>query len=306
MSKKYLNDIDLNGKLTIATSGGTNGYFLKTDGSGNISWAAGGGGSFTGGTLTSNLTLFAGTNTSAPLKFVSGTNLITAAAGNMEYDGTNLYFTPSTTRKTIAFTDSAMTGTVNGITFTGTSSTTMTFPSTTATIARTDTGQTFSGSQIFTGSITGSSSATFANPALTGLITLGTSGTPTHQVEEMVTIVATGYAGYSWNIGGTSNIIYITANSTATGTLALSWTGPGINTAFSVGTSWTGTILLTNGATPFYINAMTIDGAAQTIKWTQGVAPSAGSANSIDAYTFVVIKTASATYTVLGTFAKFA
>jgi hypothetical protein len=29
-----------------------------------------------------------------------------AAAGNMEYDGTNLYFTPNTTRRTIAFSDS--------------------------------------------------------------------------------------------------------------------------------------------------------------------------------------------------------
>jgi hypothetical protein len=39
MTTKYLNDIDLNGKLTIASSAGTSGYFLKTDGSGNISWA---------------------------------------------------------------------------------------------------------------------------------------------------------------------------------------------------------------------------------------------------------------------------
>jgi len=40
MTKKYLNNIDLNGTLTIQGSGGTNGYFLKTDGSGNISWAS--------------------------------------------------------------------------------------------------------------------------------------------------------------------------------------------------------------------------------------------------------------------------
>jgi hypothetical protein len=48
------------------------------------------------------------------LKFTSGTNLTTAAAGAMEFDGTNLYFTPDTTRKTIAFTDSTLTGTWNG------------------------------------------------------------------------------------------------------------------------------------------------------------------------------------------------
>ncbi len=36
---------------------------------------------------------------SAPLKLTSGTNLSSVEAGAMEYDGTHLYFTPSTTRK---------------------------------------------------------------------------------------------------------------------------------------------------------------------------------------------------------------
>ncbi len=39
---------------------------------------------------------------SAPLKFTSGTNLNTPETGAMEYDGTNLYFTPTTTvRRTV-------------------------------------------------------------------------------------------------------------------------------------------------------------------------------------------------------------
>jgi len=38
----------------------------------------------------------------APLKFTAGTNLTTAVAGAMEYDGTNLFFSPSTTRHTVA------------------------------------------------------------------------------------------------------------------------------------------------------------------------------------------------------------
>jgi len=44
---------------------------------------------------------------SAPLKFTSGTNLSTPEAGTLEYDGTNLYFTPNTSRKII------LTGLVN-------------------------------------------------------------------------------------------------------------------------------------------------------------------------------------------------
>lgn len=41
------------------------------------------------------LTLDAGTSTIPPLVFQSGTNLATASAGSMEYNGTTLFFTPS-------------------------------------------------------------------------------------------------------------------------------------------------------------------------------------------------------------------
>lgn len=53
---------------------------------------------------TALVMLAAGTATAntAPLKFTSGTNLTTAEAGAMEYDGTELYFSPSTTRYKLA------------------------------------------------------------------------------------------------------------------------------------------------------------------------------------------------------------
>jgi hypothetical protein len=66
----------------------------------------------TGGTLTGLLTLragAAGTN-GAPLRFQSGISLATPVTGAMEFDGTNLYFTPLGTRKTVAFTDGNITG----------------------------------------------------------------------------------------------------------------------------------------------------------------------------------------------------
>ena len=58
-------------------------------------------------TPTSLLHLKAGTTTlnTAPLKFTSGVNLTTPEAGAMEFNGTSLFFTPSTLRKTIAFAD---------------------------------------------------------------------------------------------------------------------------------------------------------------------------------------------------------
>lgn len=45
--------------------------------------------------IGSPVTLFAGTASKAPLSFALGTNLTTPAAGSVEYDGTQLYFTPS-------------------------------------------------------------------------------------------------------------------------------------------------------------------------------------------------------------------
>lgn len=58
---------------------------------------------------TAKIHIAAGSTTAntAPLKFTSGTNLTTAEAGAMEYDGTNFYLSPSTTRKRIAVTNDA-------------------------------------------------------------------------------------------------------------------------------------------------------------------------------------------------------
>lgn len=52
---------------------------------------------------TASLHIKKGTETagSAPLKFTSGINLTTPEAGAMEYDGTDLYFTPGASRQTI-------------------------------------------------------------------------------------------------------------------------------------------------------------------------------------------------------------
>ena len=66
--------------------------------------------------------------------------------------------------------------------------------------------------------------------------------------------------------------------------------------------------MITNGSTAYKpaATSVQIDGVTVTPKWNGGTAPSVGNANSIDVYTFTIIKTASATYTVLGTQSKFA
>ena len=62
------------------------------------------------------------------------------------------------------------------------------------------------------------------------------------------------------------------------------------------------------GGTAYYCTSVEIDGTTSqvTTEWQGGSAPSSGNANSIDVYTFTIIKTASATYTVLAAQTQFA
>jgi hypothetical protein len=79
-----------------------------------------------------------------------------------------------------------------------------------------------------------------------------------------------------------------------------------MNTAMATGQTMTIAFMVTQGATPYYNSAVTIDGTSVTPKWQNGLAPSAGYASSVDTYTYTITKTASATFTVLATQTKFA
>jgi len=100
---------------------------------------------------------------------------------------------------------------------------------------------------------------------------------------------------------------YYTSNTTTNFTLNLAFSsGTSMNTALSIGDTVTVTLMVTNGTTAYYPNVIQIDGTTVTPKWQNGTAPSAGNASSLDIYCFAVIKTASATYTVIGSQSKFA
>ena len=74
----------------------------------------------------------------------------------------------------------------------------------------------------------------------------------------------------------------------------------------ATGESIAATFLVTNGATAYYNSAVTVDGTSVTPKWQGGTAPTSGNASSVDIYTYVIVKTGSATYTVFATVTKFA
>jgi hypothetical protein len=97
LSSKGLTLSGTTSPITLNGSVGTSGQVLTSAGAGATpTWTTVSGGSFTGGTLTSNLTLAAGTTSLSPLTFQSGTNLTTVTAGANEYDGTVFYQTSNT------------------------------------------------------------------------------------------------------------------------------------------------------------------------------------------------------------------
>jgi len=93
-------------------------------------------------------------------------------------------------------------------------------------------------------------------------------------------------------------ILYYTTNAASDWILNVRGDGSNqLNSIMSDGESLTVNFLVTQGATAYYANAFQIDGSARTPKWF-GAAPTAGNANSVDAYTYTVVKTAANTYTI--------
>lgn len=119
--------------------------------------------------------------------------------------------------------------------------------------------------------------------------------------EERMTVSATAATGTINFDTLTQGVRYFTSNASADWTLNVRGnSGTPLNSIINTDDAITISFLVTNGATAYKHSALTIDGSAQTVKWSGGTAPSAGNASSIDAYSFTIIKTASATYTVLG------
>jgi hypothetical protein len=140
---------------------------------------------------------------------------------------------------------------------------------------------------------------------IAGKATLATADINT--VIETANIVASASTG-TINIDFSTNpTVYYTSNATANWTLNVRGTsGVTLNNTLATGQIATVTFLATNGSTPYRPTVFQVDGSAVTPKWMGGTAPSAGNASSIDAYTLAIIKTGSATFTVLASQTKFA
>jgi hypothetical protein len=125
--------------------------------------------------------------------------------------------------------------------------------------------------------------------------------------QEFMTISATAATGTINFDTITQSILYYTSNSSANFTLNFRGdSGTLLNSLMAIGSSITLVFMNTNGSTPYYPTAITIDGNAVTPKIQGGTAITAGNASSIDSYSITIIKTANATFTVLEAQTKFA
>lgn len=116
---------------------------------------------------------------------------------------------------------------------------------------------------------------------------------------EAITIAATAATGtIGYDCITQSQIYYTTAaSSNWTVNFRGSSTVP-MNTFMAIGQSVTVAFIVTQGATAYYNSAVQVDGTPVTPKWQGGAAPVAGTASSIDAYVYNIVKTGNAAFTV--------
>lgn len=239
----------------------------------------------TGGTVTGTLNLsgtnnvtgalnITGTQTNTGAVNLSGTSTI-AAAGALNISGT----------ATIADGKLVLSGLTSGASTLKApaiaSTYTHTLPAATVTLAGLSFAQTWSAKQTF----------------------LGSSSVMAMAIENAVepaTVSATAATGTINYDVSSQSIIYYTSSAAANWTVNFRHSsGTSLDTAMATGDILTVTFAVTQGSTAYYNSAVQVDGNSVTPKYGGGTAWSSGTASGIDSYTYTIIKTGSAAFTVL-------
>ena len=150
-----------------------------------------------------------------------------------------------------------------------------------------------------------------ANNTFTGTQTFsGTSSTVAivlNDAAEVTNVSATAATGTITYDITTQSVLYYTSNASGNWTINFrASSGTSLNTAMTTGQSMTVAFLVTQGSTAYYNSTVQVDGTASgvTTRWLGG-APTAGNASGIDSYRYLIIKTGSATFTVLASSTQF-
>lgn len=151
-----------------------------------------------------------------------------------------------------------------------------------------------------------------SNTAGTALFSIaGSATTPALKIPNIVeaaNIVGAAPASTQTFYLNLGSVQYYTTNAANNWTVNIGYSSSTtMNTAMTTGDSMSMTMITTQGSTAYYNTAIQVDGTTSgvTTKW-QGSAPTSGNASALDVYTYVVIKTGSATFTVIASQTKFA
>jgi hypothetical protein len=279
----------INSSLTTDSSSTTTGSIITAGGVGiaKALWV-GGLANFASTITYGGVTLSAAVTGTGKMVLDTSPTLVTPVLGVATATSINkLTLTAPATSATLTVADGAslVTSGAYSLTLTATALTNVTLP-TTGTLA------TLAGTETLTGK-------TLTSPIITNpLIT---------EIRETATVSATAATGTIAYDALTQVVLYYTTD--ASGNFTVNFrgnSGTSLDSVMSTGQSLSATFLVTNGATAYYNSAVQVDGSSVTPKWQGGSAPTSGNASSIDSYTYVIIKTGSATFTVLASVTKFA
>lgn len=132
-------------------------------------------------------------------------------------------------------------------------------------------------------------------------------GTVMLDAAETVNVVGSAPAATTNLYVQSGSVQYYTSNAANNFIVNLAFSsGTTMNSALSTNQSVTAALVTTQSSTAYYATSIQVDGTTTgvTTKWIGG-APTAGNASGLDVYRFAVIKTASATYTVLASLIQF-
>ena len=127
-------------------------------------------------------------------------------------------------------------------------------------------------------------------------------------IQEKLYTVASALTGtVNFDVVTNGLVQYHTTNSSATWVVNLRGDGSTtLNSLLHIGQTTVFTLYSAQNNTSYYMTDFKIDGSSQTEKWNGGSAPTAGTGSGVDVYTFNIMKTADATFTVFANFSNFA
>ena len=145
--------------------------------------------------------------------------------------------------------------------------------------------------------------------------TLTTGITSTTQLTVGPGLLQESFDPYSSALTGTVNhdvldhgmVLHAATNASASFVINLRGDGSTtFNSLMNIGQSSVFTVYSASNNASYYLTNFQIDGSSITEKWSGGTAPAAGTGSGVDVYTFNILKTADATFSVYANTANFA